>query len=152
MLAEHELLLMNPCWLLLITFLSSTCLVMTSRTNCSTTFLGTEGRLTGLFGSYLLSFLKTGVTLVILQPSNIVSILNDLSKMIECGLAITYASFLSSCGCILSGPMCLCALILLRWCVNRSFSNAEVCLSPDSLSCLQSLGFLRNSLNSEDWS
>ena len=76
--------------------------MMASRISCSITFPGMEVRLTGLLfpGSSLLPFLKTGVTLAFLQFSGTSPVLQDLSKMMESGSAMTSASSLSTRGCI----------------------------------------------------
>jgi len=62
----------------------------------------------------LLAFLKIGVTLAFLQSSGTSPVLQDLSKMMENGSAMTSASSLSTRGCIPLGPMDLWVSILLK--------------------------------------
>ena len=58
---KQDLPFMNPCWLGLIPRLSRTCRLISPKTVCSTTFPGTELRLTGLQfpASSLQPFLET---------------------------------------------------------------------------------------------
>ena len=72
------------------------------------------------FQILLLAFLKTGVILTVLQSSGTFSTHQDLSKIIESGTAIFFASSLGTNECILSGPMDLCVLILSRPSLTRS--------------------------------
>ena len=135
-LVKHDFSLVNSCWLLLITSFSSNCLEMTSRISCSTMFLWTKVRLTGL--QFPSSFLQ----LLLLALSEDWSdmgfpqspVLHGLSKMTKRGLAVPSAKSLSTHGCIPLGPMDLCALILPRRSLTRSSSTKRKPSFPQVLS------------------
>lgn len=98
--------LVKPRKLLLKVFLSLMCLEMVSRISCSITFTGIKVMVTNLqfpgFSFWLL--LKTGVTFAF-SPSLDTSLsYHYQAKTIETVLAMTYASSVSTCGCIPSGP------------------------------------------------
>lgn len=97
-LESNQFALVNPHWLLTISFLSFLGLGMASRRICSTTFPGTKVKQTGLFfhGSFFLPSLKIGVIFNHLHPSATSPDHSNLSEMIRIGHAMTLAGSSSS--------------------------------------------------------
>lgn len=127
----------NPCWLLLITFFSPSCLGMASRMSCSISRGGDEADRLEVPGP-LLPFLETGLTPALLQPAGISLTLQEPSKMTaaqQSPLQLPRHSWF-----VLLGPEGLCALILPGPSPARPSSPSPALLSP---LYFHALGFLR---------
>jgi len=72
---------------------------------------------------FLLCYMFNISTLAFLQSSDTSPVLQDLSKMVERGSAMTSASSLSTRGHIPLGPMDLWVSSLLKWSLTRSSST-----------------------------
>ena len=72
-----------------------------------------------------LPFLKIGVSFTFFQSSETSPSRIDLSKIINSGLAVTSASPLSICRCILSGPVGLCTSSLFKCSLAWSSSSSS---------------------------
>lgn len=117
----------NPCWLLLITFFSPSCLGMASRMSCSISRGGDEADRLEVPGP-LLPFLETGLTPALLQPAGISLTLQEPSKMTaaqQSPLQLPRHSWF-----VLLGPEGLCALILPGPSPARPSSPSPALLSP----------------------
>ena len=107
MLFKHDFPLVNPCWLFLITFFFTNCLEMAL-------FQGQRwGWLAHSFPDPP-SFPFWRPWHWLFESPHTSPVLQDLSKMTESSLAISSASYLSTHGCMPSGPMYLCTVIPLR--------------------------------------
>lgn len=100
-----DLLLVNPYWLVPITFLSFTSLEITSKWICSITFLGTE---VNLIATESLAIFEEVWHLPFLQSSETFHDCHDFLKMVQNHPTMTSASTFKTLGCILSGHMDLC--------------------------------------------
>ena len=112
---------MDPCWLLLMTFLLFVCLEMASRITCPITFQGTEVRLKVLW-VYLLVLLEGRNTIYFLPVFKHLSQSPWLFEDHEETLQWHQPGYTH--GCIPSGPMDLCVSSLLMCSLNWSSSTS----------------------------
>lgn len=144
---------LNPQSLFLISFFPSICSEMTTRMSHSIAFLVTEVKL-WLPGSFLglpsFPFLRLSWH----WPSSSHETPLLFSKVFQwrSSLAVTSASSLSTHGCIPLGIMDLWVSSLPTWFLTQLFQDqVKILLSPDFLSWLHSLGFLRAGFSSRNW-
>lgn len=143
-LVRNYFLAINLCWLLLIPFLTFTCLEVVSRSICSIAFPGIEVRLTSLLFLLPLSWRwEWFIFSLSLQEHH-----HSLQKITESVLGMLSASSQGTCG---MHPMKLYLSNLYKYFLTWS-SSSKLSLPWTFLGFSEVLGFLKAGLTSKEWS